>query len=110
MPQTQWARLTNEHTIHIVGLDVVNELQQLAFVAPLQLVLQLESGIKMVANRPLVAPCHKDHFPNASRIGFLHRILDQWLVHDRQHLLGNGFGGREKSCSQSTDRKHRFAD
>jgi hypothetical protein len=37
-------------------------------------------------------------------------MLKDRAIDDGQHLFWNRFGGREKSCSQSCDRKNCLAD
>ncbi|MCY1371844.1 hypothetical protein D9M69_590120 [compost metagenome] len=108
MTQTQRAWLADEHAVHVIWLDVVHQLEQVGLVAPLQFVFQLESRIVVVANGPLVAPGDEDHFADAGRVGFIHRVLDQRLVHHRQHFLRDGFGGRQESGTQATDGKNSF--
>ena len=39
----------------------------------------------------------KDHVAHTGRIGFFDRVLNQRLVHHRQHLFGRGFGGGQKA-------------
>jgi hypothetical protein len=108
MTQTQRAWLADEHAVHVIGLDVVHQLEQVGLVAPLQFVFQLKSRIVVVADGPLVAPGDEDHFADARRVGLVHRVLDQRLVHHRQHFLGDGFGGRQESGTQATDGKNSF--
>src|SRR5204863_130078 len=38
----------------------------------------------------------------------LDRVLDQWLVNHRQHLLRGGLGGWQKSRAEPGDRQHDF--
>jgi hypothetical protein len=37
-------------------------------------------------------------------------MLNHWPVHDRQHFLGYGLGGRQESCTQAGNRKYGLAD
>ena len=41
---------------------------------------------------------------------FLDDMLKDRAIDDGQHLLGNRFGGREKSCSQAGDGKNSLAN
>ena len=108
MAQAQRARLANEHAVHVVGLDVVHDLEQLGLVATLEFVFELESRIKMITDGALVAARDEDHFPYACRVGFVDRVLDQRLVDHRQHLFGNGLGGGQETRAQTTHRKNSF--
>ena len=44
---------------------------------------------------------NKDQLLGAGADRFLHRVLDQRLVDDRQHLLGAGLGGRQRCRFQA---------
>src|SRR5271166_1295598 len=46
---------------------------------------------------------------DAGGAGFFHRILDQWLVHDREHFLRYGLGGGQESGSQTGHGENSFA-
>src|SRR5690606_8710619 len=38
----------------------------------------------------------------------VHRVLDQWPVNDRKHLLGNGLGCRQKPGAKTRHRENRL--
>ena len=46
---------------------------------------------------------------HARRRGFFNGVLDQGLVHDRQHLFRASLGGRKKARAKTRDRKNRLA-
>src|SRR3990172_6841965 len=48
----------------------------------------------------------EDADPLARSHGFLHHVLDGGLVHQREHLLGLGLGGREEAGPEPRGRKH----
>ena len=56
-------------------------------------VFQLEADVEMILNRGLAAAGHDDDVLDAGMNGFFHAVLDEGLVHQRQHLFGLGFGG-----------------
>ena len=37
-------------------------------------------------------------------------VLNQWLVNDRQHLLGHGFGGWQETGAKTGHREYSFSD
>jgi hypothetical protein len=59
----------------------------------LQFVFQLVSGVKVVFDGTLAAARDKNHVPHARAVSFFDGVLDQWLVHHRQHFFGRRFGG-----------------
>ena len=64
----------------------------------------------MVLDGALVAAGDEDHVGDAGRDRLLHRVLDQRLVDDRQHLLRAGLGGRQEAGAHTRDRKYGFGD
>jgi hypothetical protein len=54
----------------------------------------------MVFDGALVPAGDEDHVADAGVVGLFHRVLDQGLVHHRQHFLGLGLGGGEEARSQ----------
>src|ERR1039458_2250540 len=71
--------------------------------------IQLEAMVEMVLHSAFAAPGHDDDVLNSRRDRLFHPILDDGLGHQRQHLLGNHFGGRQKSRAQPTRRKNRYS-
>src|SRR3546814_3591068 len=64
----------------------------------------------MVLDRAFAAPGDEDHLFDARRARFIHRILDERAIDDRQHLLRHGLGGWKKAGAKSPDRKYRLAN
>ena len=79
-------------------------------VGHLQFVFELVSGVEVIFNGPFTAASDKNHVAYAGRIGFFYRVLNQRLVHHRQHFLGLGFGGGQKACAQSGNRENCFGE
>ena len=92
------------------GMRAAHQGQQLFLVRGLQLALELVSRVEVVLDGTFVAAGHKDHVADACGIGFFHRVLDQWLVHDRQHFLGLGLGRGQEASAQSSHRKNCFVN
>ncbi len=72
--------------------------------------LQFVGLVEMVFDRALGAPRNEDHLGNACCCGFLHRILDQRLVHDGQHFLRAGFRGGQETRAEPRHGKHGLGD
>ena len=73
----------------LAGLDQVpGGPDQVLLAGPTDLILQLVVGVEVVLDRPLAAAGHEPH-PGQPRVdGLTDRVLDQWLVDDREHFLG----------------------
>ena len=74
-----------------------------------QQLFQLVADVEVVFYRRLAAPGDDDNLVAARRHRLFHAVLDDGLVHQRQHLFGHGLGGRQEPRPQSRRRKHRFA-
>jgi len=85
--------LTHKDAFHTLRQDVLDHVGLFIFAFGPQSHFELLVVVKMVLNGALVATRDKDQRINASRNGFLSRILDQRLVDDWQQLFGHGFGG-----------------
>jgi hypothetical protein len=55
----------------------------------------------VVLDRALVAAGDEDHLAHAGGVGLLDRVLDQRLVHHRQHLLGLRLGGGQEARAEA---------
>jgi hypothetical protein len=63
----------------------------------------------MVLDRALVAAGDEHHVGDAGRCGFLHGVLDERLVDDRQHLLRARLGDGKEAAAEAGDRKYGFS-
>ena len=93
MAKTQLLRLAHENAFHTHRQNVLDHIGLFIFAFGAQSQFQLQIVVKMILNCAFVATSEKDERVNASRNGFLSRILDQRLVDDWQQLFGHGFGG-----------------
>ena len=57
-----------------------------------------------------VPPGHNDDLVTARGQRLFHSILDDRLVHQREHLFRLGLGGRQKTRAQSGSRKNSFTN
>ena len=60
----------------------------------------------MILDGRLATTGNEDHFRDSGRPGFLHRILDERLVDDRQHFLGHCLGRRQEPGAKTAHGKH----
>jgi len=75
-----------------------------------ELVLELVGGIEVVFYGTLVATRDEDHVPYAGCVRFLDGVLDERLVHDRQHLFGLGLGGWKEASAEARDWEYRLTN
>jgi hypothetical protein len=108
MAQAQRLRLAHVDALHVVGLDAAYHVQQFLLARLFQGYLQLEGHVKVVFDGALVAAGHKDHLAHAGGVGFFHRVLDQRLVHHRQHLLGLCLGGGQEAGTEAGHGENRL--
>jgi hypothetical protein len=71
---------------------------------------EFESGIEMLDDGGLAAARHEDELFDARFARFIDGVLDQRSIDDRQHLLGDGFGGWKKTCAQTRDGENGFTN
>ena len=64
----------------------------------------------MILDNRLIAPGHEDKMLDSGLARFLDDMLKDRAIDDGQHLLGNRFGGRQKPCPQTSDRKNGLAN
>ena len=64
----------------------------------------------MIRDDRLIAPGHEDKMLDSGLARFLDDVLKDRAIDDRQHFLGNRFGGRKKPCSQTGDGKNGLAN
>src|SRR5437899_1071159 len=66
----------------------------------LQLIFQLEADVEMIFDGRLAAAGHDDDVLNARMEGLLDAVLDERLIHQRQHFLGLRFGGGQEAGAE----------
>ncbi len=64
----------------------------------------------MIFDGAFVAPGDEDHLCDSRRDRLLDGVLDQRLVHHRQHFLGTRLGDGKKTGAHAGDRENRFGN
>ncbi len=99
---------------HIGDIDHVRDGayggQQILLVARFEQVLQLEAHIEMIFDRGLAAAGDDDDVLDSGMNCFLHSVLDQRLIHQREHFLRLGLGGGEETGAKPRGRKDGLAN
>ena len=72
--------------------------------------LQLEADIEVIFDRGLAAAGDDDDVLDSGMNGFLDSVLDQRLIHQRQHLFGLGLGGWKKPGAKPGGGEDGFAN
>ena len=78
--------------------------------AALQRVLEFVGRIEMVLDDALVAAGDEDEMLDARLARLVDDILQDRTVDDRQHLLGDGLGRRQKAGAEAGDGENGFAN
>ncbi|VVN75584.1 hypothetical protein PS685_05281 [Pseudomonas fluorescens] len=84
--------------------------QVLFLVGALDLVFQLVADVKVVFQGALAAARHDGDFSQASVQCFFNPVLDQWLVHHRQHFFWHGLGRWQKASAVTGCWEQAFLD
>ena len=108
--ESERLRLAHVDALHVVRLDAAYHVEQFLLTRLFEGYLELESHVKVVFDRPLVAAGDENHFAHTGGIGFLNGILNQRLVDHRHHFLRLRLGGGEEAGAQTGHGKDRFVD
>src|SRR5450830_1366739 len=84
--------------------------QVLFLVGALDLVFQLVADVEVVFQRAFTATGDDRDLGQAGIQRFLDAVLDQWLVHHRQHFLGHGFSRWEEASTVTGCWEQAFLD
>ena len=92
------------------GQHALEHLEQIALALLQQQVFEFAIGIEVIFDGALGRTGDEHQAPRTGCQRLFHRILNEWLVDDGQHLFGAGLGGRQESGSSSGDRKNGNVD
>src|SRR5215472_12490100 len=71
---------------------------------------ELELPVEMVLDDAFVAAGDENEVLDAGLTGFIHHVLNQRTVDDRQHFLRHRLRGGQKTCTKAGDRQDGFTD
>ena len=83
--------------------------QQFGLAPLLEQLFQLKADVEVVFDFRLVSAGNDDDLFAACGDCLFHAVLDQRLVYQRQHLLGQRFGRRQEPCAEAGRRENCFA-
>src|SRR6185312_10478461 len=78
--------------------------------ALLEKIFEFEADVEMIFDRGLAAARDDDDIANPRMQSFFHAILNNRLVHERQHLLRLRLGGGEKAGPETRCGENCFAN
>ena len=110
MAQAERLLLAREARLPGPGRSLVESLQLVRLAAGGERRLELELLVEMVLDHALVAAGDEDEVLDAGFARFVHHVLDQRAVDDRQHLLRHGLGGGQEARAEPGDGEHGLAD
>ncbi len=90
--------------------DLADLGKQIRLAARLEKRLELDVDVEVVLDGVLASAGDEDDVVHARGDGLLDAVLDDRLVHERQHLLGLRLGGRQEARAEAGDWEDRLAD
>jgi len=108
MTQPQGFLLANRNDLSEAGVRGFKDAEVLALGAHRR--FELERMIEIIDQARFAAAGDEDNLLDSRLPRFIHRILDQRPVDDRQHLLGDRLGRGQKARAEPRDWKHGFAN
>ena len=90
--------------------DTARDREQFLLAAALERRVELEAEVEVVFHGAFAAAGDDDDVLDAGGNGLFDAVLDDGLVDQRQHLLGNDLGGRQKARAQAACGEDRFAN
>ena len=110
VPEAERLGLTDKDEVDAARRHGVHQIEKLVLALGRQIGLQFRALVEVILDGALVAARDKNHVGDAGRGGFLHGVLDQGLVDHRQHFLGHGLGGGQKTGAHAGNREHNFTN
>ena len=106
---TQSLRLLLAQEVHIRHVrDLAHRAGFFLLAVREQTRLKIGGIVKIVLDRGLAAVGDDEDLLNARRDRFFYDVLEDGLVHQRQHLLGNALGVRQQSRPETGRRDYSF--
>ena len=110
MAKTERLLLTREADRAGFGQALQKRIQFLGLLAFLEQRFEFVCVIEMIFDDVLAASCHEDELFDPRLACFLDGVLHNRLIHDRQHLFGDGLGRGKKTGAHAGDRQDGFSN
>jgi hypothetical protein len=101
--------LANVGDINHVG-DGAHNIQQVGFSALFEHAFELVADVEVIFDGLLAAAGDDENLIAAGGHGFFDSILDDGLVHQREHFFRLGFGGGQEAGSEAGGGEYSFGD
>ena len=109
MAQTLRLLLAEEEDIRHVGHGA-DDARVLLLAVAHKALFKVGGVVKVILDRGFAAVCDYEDLLNAGGHGLLHDVLDDGLIHERQHLLGGAFGVGQQTRAQPCGGDNGFPD
>ena len=109
MSESEGFRLADVTEIGQIG-NVPHLAQQLAFAVALEVFLQFDGAVEMIFDGALATTGDDDDVFDARGNGFLHRILNQRFVDQRQHFFRRSFCRGKKPRAEAGGGENGFSN
>ena len=110
VPQAQGGGLADVDARGVARQHAAQLVEQVALALLLQHRLEFLVRVEVVLDRALGGAGDEHQAPGPCGERLFHRILDEGLVHHREHLLRARLGGRQEARAAAGHGKHRRAD
>ena len=108
MAESEGFRLTDVAEVRERG-DVPHLAQELRLAAALEVFFQLDGAVEMIFDRTFAPSGDDDDVFDSGGDRFFHRILNQWLVDERQHFFRRRFRRGKEASTKACGGNHGFA-
>ena len=100
VPEAERLALTHVRKVDQIG-DLPNFTELVRLAALFEEALQLDGDVEVILDGVLSAAGDEDDVVDAGGDRLLDAVLDDWLVHERQHFLRLGLGGRKEPRAET---------
>src|SRR4029079_13293028 len=105
VPEAEGFSLSDVRDVDHVG-DLAHFLELFGLPARLQKRLELDVDVEVIFDRIFPTAGEENGVVDAGGDGLFHSVLNDWLVHQRQHFLGLRLGGRQKAGAETGGGEH----
>ena len=110
VPEPERRRLANVHARHVGRENRAHACEKLGPALRFERRLQLRRAVEVILDRLLRGPGDEHEVIDPGRHRLLHRVLDEGLVDDREHLLRECLGRGQEPGAQPRHREDRLSN